>query len=112
MSVAIVHSARIPAATISTPNATILIRWRRKNVCGGGGGAAKASALALTWGTLIGNARVAKRTHAFPLAPRVGHRRRRGGIVRRVKQPEEDGVADVGADVGRGAVRELVVREE
>src|SRR5579871_1143282 len=43
--------------------------------------------------------------HALPLAPEVGQRRGRGGIVGRVRQAEEDGITDVGADVERRIVR-------
>ena len=47
-----------------------------------------------------------------PTRARCRHRRGRAGVVQPVRQPEKDGVAYVRADVGRGAVGELMVGED
>src|SRR6185312_17472981 len=50
--------------------------------------------------------------HAVPLAPQIDQRRGRGRIVVLVREPEEDGIAHVRSDVGRGVVGQLIVGEE
>src|SRR5665213_3768673 len=49
---------------------------------------------------------------AVPVAPQIGERGGRTGIVVAVGEAKEDRVADVRAQVGGGAVRQRVVRQQ
>src|SRR6266540_3572401 len=60
----------------------------------------------------MGPPRLSPPIDARPLAPDVFHGGGRGGVVAAVGEAKEHGVADVRAEVGRGAVCQLVMREQ